>query len=123
MGDQRCRESKEKAKIEGYMSVSDEEAHHRVEQLLARIRSGENLDEIAFAEGNITFWQLRNIDHTANPKFYTESSQHMDNNYQQPCLEDFDSQEEEEGAEEIPLSIPGPLGTHTRNLHSEHSSG
>ena len=28
--DQRCRESKGKAKIEGYMSISDEEAHHRV---------------------------------------------------------------------------------------------
>ena len=26
--DQRCRESEGKAKIEGYMSVSDEEAHH-----------------------------------------------------------------------------------------------
>ena len=29
--DQRCRESEGKAKIEGYMSVSDEEAHHRVD--------------------------------------------------------------------------------------------
>ena len=28
MVDQQCRESKGKAKIEGYMSVSDEEAHH-----------------------------------------------------------------------------------------------
>ena len=27
--DQRCRESEGKAKIEGYMGVSDEEAHHR----------------------------------------------------------------------------------------------
>ena len=27
--DQQCRESGGKAKIEGYMSVSDEEAHHR----------------------------------------------------------------------------------------------
>ena len=30
MVDQRCRESKGKVKIEGYMSVSDEEAHQRV---------------------------------------------------------------------------------------------
>ena len=29
MVDQRCRESERKVKIEGYMSVSDEEAHHR----------------------------------------------------------------------------------------------
>ena len=28
--DRRCRESEGKAKIEGYMSVSDEEAHHRI---------------------------------------------------------------------------------------------
>ena len=28
MVDQRCRESEGKVKIEGYMSVSDEEAHH-----------------------------------------------------------------------------------------------
>ena len=28
--DRRCRESEGKAKIEGYMSVSDEEAHHRL---------------------------------------------------------------------------------------------
>ena len=26
--DRRCRESEGKAKIEGYMSISDEEAHH-----------------------------------------------------------------------------------------------
>ena len=29
MVDWQCRESEGKAKIEGYMSVSDEEAHHR----------------------------------------------------------------------------------------------
>ena len=29
MVDRRCRESEGKAKIKGYMSVSDEEAHHR----------------------------------------------------------------------------------------------
>ena len=28
--DRRCRESEGKAKIEGYMSISDEEAHHRI---------------------------------------------------------------------------------------------
>ena len=31
--DQQCRETKGKAKIEGYMSVSDEEAHHRVDEV------------------------------------------------------------------------------------------
>ena len=33
--DWRCRESEGKAKIEGYMSVSDEEAHHRFTHLVA----------------------------------------------------------------------------------------
>ena len=28
--DRRCRESEGKAKIKGYMSISDEEAHHRI---------------------------------------------------------------------------------------------
>ena len=74
-------------------------------------------------EGNITYWQLPNIDCSENPKFYTKSSQHAYNNYQPPRIEDFDSQDEEEGEEENPLPIPGPLGTHTRNAHSEHSSG
>ena len=37
--DQRCRESEGKAKIEGYMSVSDEEAHqHGIVDLLQVIR-------------------------------------------------------------------------------------
>ena len=94
----------------------------QVEQLLACIRLGENLDKIAFMEGNITFRQLRNIDHSANPKFYTKSSQHVDNNYQPLHVEDFESQEEEGGEEEIPLPIPDPSGTHMRNPCTEHSS-
>ena len=32
--DQRCRESEGKVKIEGYMSVSDEEAHHHLALIL-----------------------------------------------------------------------------------------
>ena len=32
--DRRCRESEGKAKIEGYMSVSDEEAHHRIFEIM-----------------------------------------------------------------------------------------
>ena len=92
----------------------------RVEQLLAQIRSGINIDEIAFTEGNITFWKLQNIDQNTNPVFHTESSQHADDNYEPPCLEDFNSQEEVGGKEEISLPIPGPSGTHTRKPHSEH---
>ena len=43
--DQRCRESEGKAKIEGYMSVSDEEAHHplstEIVTVLSHIAIGE----------------------------------------------------------------------------------
>ena len=97
----------------------------RVEQLLARIWSGVNLDEIASTEGNIQYCHLHDIYQNANPQFYTEWSQHMDDNYKQPCLEDFNSQDEEEGEEEIPLYIPEPLntGTHSGILPSEHNSG
>ena len=36
--DRRCRESEGEAKIEGYMSVSDEEAHHRLHRFLLHPR-------------------------------------------------------------------------------------
>ena len=57
-------------------------AEQRVDQLLARIRSGINLDELAFREGSITYWNLWNIDRNANPQFYTDLSNTVDNNYQ-----------------------------------------
>ena len=45
MVDRRCRESEGKAKIEGYMSVSDEEAHHplstEIVTVLSHIATGE----------------------------------------------------------------------------------
>ena len=95
----------------------------RLEELLACIWSGENLDKVAFQEGQITYPQLWQIDQNTNPQLYSESSQHVDNNYEQPCLEDFDSQDEGEGEEEHPLPTPGSLGTHMRNPPTEHSSG
>ena len=54
------------------------------------------------------FRQLRNIDRNENPQFYSESSQHEDDNYEPRCLDELDSQDEdeEEGEEEIPLHIP-----------------
>ena len=39
MVDQQCRESKGKAKIEGYMSISDEEAHHRISEEKSKTNS------------------------------------------------------------------------------------
>ena len=79
-----------------------------LDAVLTHVQSGINLDEPAFAEGNITFHQLRNIDHNENPQFYSELSQHVDDNYEPPRHEESDSQdeEEEEGEEEIPLPIP-----------------
>ena len=52
--DRRRRESEGKAKIEGYMSVSDEEAHHRVYcQLGSRCTGGEQPNDLD---------QVRNLD-------------------------------------------------------------
>ena len=89
-----------------------------LEGLLACIRSGVNLDKITFTEGQITFRHLQQIDRNANPQFYTESSQHKDNNYEQPHLEDSSSQ----GEEEHPLPIPDLSGIHSWIPPLEHSS-
>ena len=53
-----------------------------LDTVLTCVRSGINLDEPAFAEGNITFHQLQNIDRNENPQFYSELSQHADDNYE-----------------------------------------
>ena len=71
----------------------------RVDQLLAHIWSGINLDKITFREGNITYQNLWNIDRNANPQFYTDLSDTADNNYEQPHLEDLEQQGEEEEEE------------------------
>ena len=86
----------------------------RVDQLLACIWSGVNLDKITFREGSITYWNLWNLDCNTNPQFYTNLSDAMDDNYEQPHLKDIEQREEEEEVEESPLPIPGPLGTHSR---------
>ena len=93
----------------------------RVEDVIARIWTGVNLDEIAFTEGQISYGNLQNIEWNANPQFYTDSSDAADDNYKQPCHEGSDSQGEEEGEEESPLPIPGPSGTHLRIPQSEHN--
>ena len=95
-----------------------------LEALLAHIWSGENLDEVAFTEGNITYCQLQRIDQSSNPHLYTEVSLLEDANYQPPHFQDTQSkgEEEEEGEieEEHPLPIPDPTGTHSEIPHSEH---
>ena len=91
----------------------------RLGGLLTHIQLSINFDNIAFTEGNITFQQLRNIDCNKNPQFYLESSQNEDDNYQPQCLDELDSQDEEEGEEEIPLPIPDPSGTSSLTQSSE----
>ena len=84
--------------------------NQRLDSLLTHIWLGINLNEIAFSDGNITFRQLRNIDCNENPQFYSELSQHEDDNYEPSHLEELDSQNEKEGEEESPLPIPDPTG-------------
>ena len=110
--------------IPGLLSVSDinrrtKELHQQIEAhnqslreqpstpcqclaaLLTRIRSGVNLDELTFAEGNITYRQLRRIDQSSNPHLYTEASLQEDAAYKPPCYQDDQEEGEvEEEAEE-----------------------
>ena len=92
-----------------------------LDTVLTHVQLGINLDEPAFAEGNITFCQLQNINRNENPQFYSESSQHTDNNYEPPRYEESDSQDEdeEEGEEEIPLPIPDQTRINSRIPFSE----
>ena len=97
----------------------------RLDTILERIRSGVNLDKLAFSEGNLTYRQLRRIDQLTNPQFYSEVSLLEDTDYQPPCIkepEPLGEEEEEEEEEEHPLYIPDPSGTHLRILCSEHNS-
>ena len=51
MVDQRCRGSKGKAKIEGYMSISDEEAHQHVAHFKAyKLEVGSGTHPIVYQE-------------------------------------------------------------------------
>ena len=72
----------------------------RLKWLLTWIQSRENLDEVAFTEGNRTYCQLRRIDQSANPQFNTEVSIQRDTDYEPPHVEESESQGEEEEEEE-----------------------
>ena len=50
---------------------------------------------------------------------YLELSQHVDDNYEPPHLEDSDSQDKEEGEEEKPLPIPDPMRINSSTPSSE----
>ena len=90
------------------------------------MRSGINLNEVAFPEGNVTYHQLQRMDQSSNPHLYTEASLQEDTAYQPPCFQDAQSkgEENEEGEvkEECPLPIPDLMGTHLEIPHSEHNS-
>ena len=97
----------------------------RLEDILTRIRTRENLDKLAFMEGNITYRQLQKIDQLTNPQFYSKVSLLEDADYQPPPVEETEPLGEEEEVEEDedhPLHILDPSGTHSRILHSMHNS-
>ena len=135
--------------IPGLPSVSDinrrtEELHLRIEAhnrslreqsptpiqrlaaILTHIRSGVNLDEVAFQEGNITFHQLQRIDQGQNPHLYTEVSLQEDANYKPPCYQDDQEEgeleEEVEEEEQQPLPIQLLPRIQLATPHSEHNS-
>ena len=105
----RVRELRERIEAQNQRTVElGLTANQWIDTVLTRIRSGNNLDQPAFAEGNITYQQLRQIDRNENPEFYTESSQHVDNNYEPRRLDKLDSQDEDEEAEEEETHLPIP---------------
>ena len=83
------------------------------------MRSGINLNELIFSEGNIIFHNLWNIDRNTNPHLYSKSSVAADDNYKPPHNEASESEGEDESS---PLPIPDPLGTHLRIPESEQIS-
>ena len=107
-------------------------APDHIADLLARIQSGENLDEPAFGEGTLTYRQLWRIDQLRNPHLYTKASLLEDADYQLPRYqgnqseeeeeEEGETQEEEGQEEEHPLPIPDPSGIHSWIPPSEHNS-
>ena len=99
--------------------------YERLNLILTRIRSGINLDEVAFQEGNITYRQLRRIDQGQNPHLYTEASLQADTAYEPPRYQGTQEEveeEEEAEVEEQPLPVLLPLRTHSATQCSEHNS-
>ena len=97
----------------------------RLETILERVRAGENLDELVFSEGTLTYRNLRRIDQLTNPHLYSEASLLEDADYQPPRVEDpepLGEEEEVEEQEECPLHIPDPTGIPLRIQPSEHNS-
>ena len=97
----------------------------KLDNILERVRAGENLDELAFSEGTLTYRHLRRIDQLTNPHLYSEASLLEDADYQPPRVEEpepLGEEEEVEEEEEHPLHIPDPTGIPSRILPSEHNS-
>ena len=100
--------------------------HQHLAAHLTRIRSGVNLDELAFAEGTITYRQLQRIDQSSNPHLYTEASLLEDTDYEPPCYQDDQEEgeveEEVEEEEQQPLPVLLPPRIQSATPHSEHNS-
>ena len=100
--------------------------HQRLANILTRIRSGTNLDEITFQEGNITYRQLRRIDQGQNPHLYTEASLQEDAAYEPPHYQDVPEEVEEEEEAEVeeqqPLPVLLPPRIQSATPRSEHNS-
>ena len=97
----------------------------RLDTILERLRAGEDLDELAFSEGTLTYRHLHRIDQLTNPHLYLEASLLEDADYQPPRVKDpepLGEEEEVEEQEERPLHIPDPTGIPSRILPSEHNS-
>ena len=68
-----------------------------IQEILQRIQSGWDLDQVAFREGRITFQNLRDINRSDNPQFYSNPSDTAD----EDSLSRFQEDRENEGEEEL----------------------
>ena len=74
-----------------------------VDQVLAQIRSGVNLDQLAFREGNITY---QNLNRNANPHLCAKLSNAVDDNYEQTFHEESENEDEDEDLHPLPILRP-----------------
>ena len=72
-----------------------------VQEIYQRIQSGTNLDQVAFNEGGITFWNLQTLGHQENPHFYCNMPDAAGKYYLPTfCCEDTEKREVEIEEEE-----------------------
>ena len=89
-----------------------------IQEILQRIWSGWDLDQVAFKKGRIMFWNLRDINRSDNPQFYSNSSDTVDEDSPTRFHKDRENEGEEEPQEEVDQYHPlQPTHTPTPSIN------